>query len=53
MLLLSGMSDGAVKRLNISANRHGIEHGWCLWPLNFDPVWLETCDGFEKLKTTT
>jgi hypothetical protein len=21
--------------------------GWFVWPLNFDPVWLENCDGFS------
>ena len=35
-------------KLNIEANYHGIRNGWFYWPLNFDPVWLENCDGFEK-----
>lgn len=48
MLLFVGMRSGAMKRMNVSGNRHGIEHGWFLWPLNFDPVWLESCDGFER-----
>jgi len=26
---------------------HGIKQGWFLWPINFDPVWLESCDGFK------
>ena len=26
---------------------HGRNKGWFLWPLNFDPVWLVSCDGFE------
>jgi hypothetical protein len=25
----------------------GIFKGWALWPVNFDPVWLERCEGFE------
>ena len=37
---------------NISANvigdEHGIDRGWFLWPFNFDPLWLESCDGFER-----
>ena len=28
-------------------NAHGIRHGWFRWPYNFDPLWLEACDGFE------
>ena len=34
--------------LNIVGNPHGIQNGWFNWPWNFDPVWLENCDGFEK-----
>jgi hypothetical protein len=26
----------------IEFSEHGIRNGWCMWPLNFDPVWL-TC----------
>lgn len=33
--------------LNIKGNSHGINSGWFNWPYNFDPVWLENCDGFE------
>lgn len=47
--LLAGTRSQAMKRLNISGNECGIEKGWFFWPLNFDPVWLETCDGFEKI----
>jgi hypothetical protein len=39
-------TDSAAK-LGITANPHGIRHGWFQWPYNFDPVWLETCEGFE------
>lgn len=55
-VLLAG--DGAIKWLefhtfltrgrtalfNITADPHGIRNGWFAWPINFDPVWLETCD---------
>ena len=34
--------------LNIIGKPHGIKNGWFNWPFNFDPVWLESCDGFEK-----
>ena len=36
--------------LNIKANMNGVRNGWFLWPTNFDPGWLENCDGFEKIK---
>lgn len=34
--------------LNVVGNQHGISHGWFCWPFNFDPIWLESCDGFEQ-----
>lgn len=33
--------------LGVEGNRHGIRNGWFCWPMNFDPVWLESCNGFE------
>jgi hypothetical protein len=35
-----------VGSLDIQANYHGIKNGWFNWPWNFDPTWLENCDGF-------
>lgn len=43
------MSMGLVpNRLGIRGNAHGIRNGWFCWPINFDPVWLESCNGFEQ-----
>jgi hypothetical protein len=39
------------KKLNIQANYHGQRMGWFMWPVNFDPVWLENCDGFKPCST--
>ena len=33
-------------KLNIKAEKHGVNMGWFFWPVNFDPVWLLNCDGF-------
>lgn len=38
--------DTAVE-LGIKANPTGIANGWFQWPYNFDPTWLEECNGFE------
>jgi hypothetical protein len=38
----------APKELNIRANPTGIEKGWFNFPINFDPLWLENCDGFTE-----
>jgi len=31
----------------IVGNPHGIKNGWFRWPVNFDPIWLVSCDGFS------
>ena len=36
--------------LDIKGNPHGIKNGWFCWPFNFDPIWLENCDGYEEIK---
>jgi len=39
--------------LNIKGDPHGIRNGWFNWPFNFDPTWLENCEGFEAKDGTT
>jgi len=34
--------------LNITIDEHGFNSGWAYWPLNFDPVWISGCIGYEK-----
>jgi hypothetical protein len=31
----------------VEGHPHGIKKGWFIWPLNFDPTWLTSCDGFS------
>lgn len=31
----------------VEGNAHGIRMGWFIWPVNFDPVWLISCDGHD------
>lgn len=45
---LAGDFHEAAKKLHIRGNPIGIRRGWFLWPANFDPTWLENCDGFES-----
>lgn len=33
---------------HVKGHPHGIGSGWFEWPLNFDPVWLLSCDGFKS-----
>jgi hypothetical protein len=49
--LLHGKNGGAASTLHIQGNAHGIRHGWFCWPANFDPIWLDNCDGFTRPKT--
>ena len=46
-------STKAARHLNIAGHSHGIRMGWFIWPWNFDPTWLESCDGFESRTTET
>ncbi len=41
------------KTLNIKADFYGIRMGWFNMPFNFDPVWLESCDGFQSKYSCT
>ena len=45
--LLIGKRSPLMKLMNVSAHQHGIDSGWCMWPIDFDPVWIETCDRFK------
>ena len=33
--------------VTVTANPIGVRGGWFTWPYDFDPGWLESCDGFE------
>lgn len=36
------------REAKVDGNKFGIERGWFFWPLNFDPAWLKSCDGFKS-----
>jgi len=38
--------------ITVKGNPHGIKNGWFMHPVNFDPVWLEECNGFEAKQST-
>lgn len=37
------------KDLGIKGNAHGISQGWFNFPYNFDPTWLENCEGYKNI----
>ena len=34
--------------LKVTGHLAGIQGGWFRWPNNFDPTWLQKCNGFER-----
>jgi len=34
--------------IEIKGNARGIRKGWFNHPFNFDPTWLESCNGFKE-----
>jgi hypothetical protein len=49
--VMMGKYTAAVIGLGIKGNAHGIRRGWFMWPANFDPVWLDSCNGFTPKAT--
>ncbi len=45
--MLQGKNMEAAKELGITGHEQGIRRGWFMWPANFDPTWLISCNGFE------
>ena len=41
-------SECANRKAKVTGDKYGIRSGWFFWPYNFDPIWLESCTGFEK-----
>ena len=35
--------------LKISMNEHGVRNGWCTYPINFDPIWIDNCIGYYPI----
>lgn len=34
----------------VIGDENGRKNGWFFHPINFDPIWLRYCDGYEKIK---
>ena len=37
-------------KAHVEGDSYGRRSGWFNWPRNFDPTWLESCDGFKKVE---
>jgi hypothetical protein len=31
----------------VKMNPHGVKNGWCYYPFDFDPIWIESCNCFK------
>lgn len=49
-LLVSGYSP-LESVMGVELNPHGVKSGWCMFPINFDPIWVVNCDSFEKINS--
>jgi len=49
---LIGSAHSSCAKINakVVGDIYGISQGWFFWPINFDPTWLEECNGFKKNK---
>jgi hypothetical protein len=34
--------------MGVKVNPYGLKMGWCGFPWNFDPIWIDACDCFES-----
>ena len=41
----------AIANLGIMLNPHGVKNGWCNFPFDFDPIWVDACKGYEEINT--
>ena len=32
----------------VKLNPHGVKSGWAMWPLDFDPTWVDSCGFFKE-----
>jgi hypothetical protein len=39
-------------KAKVKGDSYGIRSGWFFHPFNFDPTWLEECDGFEPIESS-
>ena len=49
---LSGLSKSEVT-IRVSLNPHGVRNGWAMWPFNFDPIWIDSCNSYVNKTTET
>lgn len=39
--------DEVKEQYGVELSEHGVNRGWCFWPLLFDPIWVDECPHFD------
>lgn len=39
-----------IRNKPVELEKYGVMMGWCDWPYNFDPVWVNSCGWYEDLE---
>ena len=39
--IMLGYTNSLKDTLGLSFNSHGVSNGWCNFPVNYDPIWVE------------
>ena len=47
IILTETIGENKIQHL-LEFNPHGVDSGWCTWPLNFDPIWVNKCTFMEE-----
>lgn len=37
---------GTQTGIDLTFEPHGVAMGWCNWPINYDPIWVKSCNQF-------
>lgn len=38
---VQSITDKETGEIKLKFNQHGVKNGWCTWPINFDPIWVD------------
>jgi hypothetical protein len=54
-MLKTGYAMGAISLQDDEGNKaieldqHGVDNGWAMWPIDFDPIWVKKCQFYNPL----
>jgi hypothetical protein len=50
IMVTSGIGRIEANGLVVIGDEYACRRGWFYWPINFDPIWLRECNGFDSGK---